>query len=113
MDDERISTPPSWTETDYNSDRPDVRQAKQPAIFDHDSGDITVFVRPNDPGQTNTWRIELAAGSHTNFDTTTPLKEDIDDRATAIEYAQTVMDTIHTTGLPATPASLADTLSDT
>ena len=103
MTDERISPPSGWTEADYNSDRPDVRQAKQPAIFEHASGDVAVFVRPDDPGSSNTWRVEIGEGGREGMVDADTVEEGISDRASAIGQAREFMEQIEAEGAPASP----------
>lgn len=101
MTDERISTPSGWTEADYDSDRPDVRQAKQPAVFEHESGDVSVFVRPDAPGQSSNWQIEVGEGSRENLADADAVNVGISDRASAIEQAKEMMEQIQREGVPA------------
>lgn len=103
MTDERISTPSGWTEADYDSDRPDVRQAKQPAVFEHESGDVAVFVRPDDPGESTSWQVEVGEGGRENLADADAVNAGISDRASAIEQAQEAMEQIRREGVPASP----------
>lgn len=106
MTDERISTPSGWTEADYDSDRPDVRQAKQPAVFEHESGVVGVFVRPDDPGESTTWQVEIGEGGRENLADADVINEGISDRASAIEQAQEMMEQIQREGVPASPGDV-------
>jgi hypothetical protein len=103
MTDERVSTPPSWTEADYDSDRPDVRQAKQPAVFEHESGELAVYVRPADPGESTAWRVEVGEGGRENLTDADAVNVGLDDRATALEQARSVMEQIDSEGVPPSP----------
>lgn len=100
MTDERISTPSGWTEADYNSDRPD-RQAKQPAVFEHESDRLSVFVRPDGPGGSNDWQIEIGEGGRENLADADAVNVGISDRASAIDQAKEMMEQIHREGVPA------------
>lgn len=103
MTDERISTPSGWTEADYNSDRPDIRQAKQPAVFEHESGALAVFVRPDDPGESATWRVEVGEGGRENMVDADTIEEGVSDRASAIHQAREIMERIGREGVPESP----------
>lgn len=108
MTDERISTPAGWTEADYDSDRPDVRQAKQPAVFEHESGRVAVFVRPDEPQGTGEadWRVEIGEGGRENLVDADTVNMGISDRASAIEQAETVMAEIAEQGVPSSPTEV-------
>lgn len=88
MTDERLSAPPGWSEADYDSNRPDVRQAKQPVVFERDDGDLAVFVRPDDPGDAVEWRVEVAEGGRENLVDAEVVAHDVDDRAEGIHRAR-------------------------
>lgn len=106
MTDERVSTPTGWTEADYDSDRPDVRQAKQPAVFEHESGEVAVFVRPDDPGESTTWRVEIGEGGRENLADADSVTAGISDRATALGRAREVMEQIGREGVPASTSEV-------
>lgn len=106
MTDERISTPRGWTEADYDSDRPDVRQAKQPAVFEHESGDLAVFVRPGDPGDSTSWQVEVGEGGRENLADADAVNVGIGDRASAIGQAREMMELIEREGVPASPTDV-------
>jgi hypothetical protein len=101
MTDERVSTPSGWTEADYDSDRPDVRQAKQPAVFEHASGDLAVFVRPDAPGESTGWRVEIGEGGRENLADAETVTAGISDRASALGRAREVMEQLQREGVPA------------
>lgn len=105
MSDERISTPHGWTEADYDSNRPDVGQAKQQAVFEHESGDVAVFVRPDDPGESSSWRVEIVEGGRENLTDADAVTRGISNRASGIEQAKEMMEEIQREGVP---ASLSD-----
>ena len=106
MTDERISAPSGWTEADYNSDRHDVRQAKQPAVFEHASGDLAVFVRPASPEISETWRVEIGEGGREGMVDADTINEGVSDRMSAIEQAKEVMATISEQGVPESPTEV-------
>lgn len=112
MTDERVSTPAGWTEADYDSDRPDVRQAKQPAVFEHESGDVAVFVRPADPGgsadadESAAWRVEIGEGGRENLADADAVNVGLEDRASALEQAKGMMAEIDREGVPPSPGDV-------
>lgn len=106
MTDERVSTPDGWTEADYDSDRPDVRQAKQPAIFEHESGEVAVFVRPDEPGESTGWKVEIGAGGRENLADADAVNVGISDRASALGQAREVMEQLQREGVPASPGDV-------
>lgn len=93
MTDGDLPLPDGWTEADYDSDRPDVRQAKQPLRFAPDAGGLWVHVRPDHPEHGEDWVVAIAEGDGAIEDAT-PVEEGIDDRRTALERARVLMEAV-------------------
>lgn len=113
MTSERIPAPGDWAETELVRDDARPEQGQRPAIFEHARGDVAVHVRPDGPqtGESRGWSVGLVFGDGEDVRDRDPVREELEDRATAIQQAKELMEALSREGLPQSPSEVdADSL---
>lgn len=108
MTTERIPAPGDWVESELPRDDVRAEQGQRPTIFEHARQDVAVHVAPDGPdtGASRGWSVGLVFGDGEDVRDRAPLRDGLDDRASAIECAKAVMVALDREGVPASPADV-------
>lgn len=108
MTSERIPAPRDWTETELARDDARPEQGQRPTVFQHVREDVAVHVGPAGPatGESRGWGVGLVFGEGADVRDVDPVRDGIEDRATAIGCAKDLMEALNREGMPESPADV-------
>lgn len=108
MTSERIPAPSDWAESELVRDDARPEQGQRPAVFEHVRRDVAVHVRPYGPdtGESRGWSVGLVFGDGEDVRDRDAVRDDIEDRATAIQCAKELMAALNREGLPESPSGV-------
>lgn len=97
---ERDITSGRWTETDPSAGATESGAAPAPTVFVHEDRDVSVHVLPTIPEggsqADQRWRVAVGAGDATGSEAFYPVQDGIDDRAAALDIAESVVERYET-----------------